>query len=265
MGGSHSSNNLLDLGSYQRVVQRLGDGVDLCSGYLKMIKERAKIEANYAKNLRDWADKWDNVITKGPESARTLKVAWKSQVKEARDVARCHDDCCQKIHQEVIPYVKDWKKENYHRESLVQWKEVNEAKKDFHAAQQPWKTKLQEVNNSKKAYHEAAKVYNMQKERVASAENNPDFDEARNGAWLNKAKEKKRICFENMNETFGSYKAHLNELLTQYRDKYKEDMYAGFRKCQEAERKRIVFLKDAIMKYMKVIDLTMDNRFVVYS
>ena len=185
-------------------------------------------------------------------------------MKEARDVARCHDDCCQKIHQEVIPYVNGWKQENYHRaKSLVHWKEVNEAKRDFHSAQKPWKAQLQQVTKLRKAYQKADKVYNLQKQRVYSAENNPNFnfDRDRNDAWLTKAKEKEDICQIDVTTAKSDYEYHLRELFEQYKDNYKEDMYAEFRKCQEAERKRIVFLKEAIMKYMKAVDLTADARY----
>ena len=113
MGTSQSAGrtnriNLLDLDSYKYPVRRLRDGAEQCSKYEKMAKERAEIELKHAITLRNWAEKWEKIIAKGPESG-TVKEVWQSHMKEARDVARVHDNCSQRIREEVIPHIKKWK------------------------------------------------------------------------------------------------------------------------------------------------------------
>lgn len=234
----------------------LSDGADQCSEYVKMVTERAEIELKYAITLRDWAEKWEKIIARGPES-ETLKEAWQSHMKEARDVARFHNNCSQRIHEEVIPHVKNWKRENYHKAKLhINWKEVNQAKRGFRTAQKPWKRKLKKVSNFKKAYHKASKVYNRQRQAITdlAAANNSD----EHNPQLTKCKQK-------MRKAESDYKTRLGELLMpRYKDKYKNDMYIEFRKCQEAEGSRIKNLLETMCKYREVVDLTTNQRCVYW-
>ena len=240
--------NLLDLGSYKYPVRRLCNGVDQCSEYQRMVKERAEIELKYAITLRDWAEKWEKIIAKGPENG-TVKEVWQSHMKEARDVARFHDNCSQRIREEVIPHIKKWKHENYHKTKLhFNLKEISRAKKGFWRAQKPWKRKSKQVNSYKKAYHKACKMYDRRRQAVTdmATGNNPDPDDTR----LAKRREK-------MRKAESAYNGSLRELLMpRYRDVYKNDMYMEFRKCQEAEGNRIKNLLETIHKYKEAVDLT---------
>ena len=244
--------NLLDLDSYKHLVWRLSDGSGQCSKYVKMIKERAEIEIKYAVNLRDWSEKWEKIIAKGPESG-TVKEAWQSHVKEARDVARFHDNCSQRIREEVIPHVKKWKHEHYHKGRFrFGCKEINEAKRGFCIAQRPWKRKSKKVNSFKKAYHKACKVYDRQRQAVA-AEDNVNFDEE-NDEQLIKYRVK-------MRKAESDYRTSIREILMpRYKNQYKHNMYIEFRKCQEAEESRLNNLQETIRKYREVVDLTMNQR-----
>ena len=56
-----------DIGNYKRVVKRTDDGARLCSDFIKMVQERADIEAKYVKNLQHWSKKWEDLVSKGPE------------------------------------------------------------------------------------------------------------------------------------------------------------------------------------------------------
>lgn len=255
--------NLLDLDSYKHLIQRLSNGANQCSKYVKMVKERAKIEVKYAGSLRGWADKWEKIIAKGPESG-TVKDVWRCHVKEARDVARFHDNCSQKIHEEVIPHVKSWKYEHYHKTKLrVSFNEVNEAKQSFRTAQKPWKRKLKKVNKFKRSYHKACKAYDRQKQgttrnvTVISAGNDPNFDSRSIDDDDGVTKRKNKLT-----KAESDYKKYLRELLMpRCKDKYRDDMYVEFRKCQEVEGSRIRNLQGTILKYREAVDLTMNQRY----
>lgn len=224
-----------------------------------MVKERAEIEVKYAINLRDWAEKWEKIIAKGTEIG-TVKEAWKSHVKEARDVAKFHDNCSLKIREEVIPHMKNWKHESYHKDKLhFGWKETNKARKGFCTAQKSWKRKLKKVNNLKKAYHKASKAFDRRKEKIGivANEDDPDFDDQVNDD------SQLRKCKEKMSKAKFEYKTNLRELMMpRYKDAYKNDMYREFRKCQEAEMRRINRLQETILKYREVVNLTMNQRYV---
>ena len=257
--------NLLDLDSYKFPIRRLSEGASQCSKYVKMVEERAELELKYAISLRDWAEKWEKTIAKGRES-ETVKEAWQSHVKEARDLARLHDNCSQRIREEVIPHMKNWKHENYHKKKIhLHWKEISRAKRGFRTAQKPWKRKLRKVNNFKRAYHKACKVYNRRRLTVTdlAVESDPNFDSytdqqqseyIQGDAQLIKYRDR-------ITKAKSDYKTSLRELLMpRYKDKYKNDMYVEFRKCQEAEGSRINNLLKTIRKYKGAVDLSTNQR-----
>ena len=62
---------------------------------------------------------------------------------------------------------------------------------------------------------------------------------------------------EKMRKTESAYKTSLRELLMpRYKDVYKNEMYAEFKKCQEAEGNRIKNLQETVQKYKEAVDLT---------
>ena len=270
MGTSQSaprtnSFNLLDLYNYRYPIRRFSDGVSQCSKYIKMMEERAEIELKYAINLRDWAEKWEKITAKGPESG-AVKEAWQSHVKEARDVARFHNSCSQKIREEVIPHVKNWKRKNYHKTKFhLRWREISQVKRGFHAARKPWKRKLRKVNNLKRAYHKACKMYDRRRLLVAAMAAESDsafysYSDQRQSEYIQRdpllIKRKEKIT-----KAKTDYKTNLRELLMpQYKDKYKSDMYVEFRKCQEVEESRIINLLETIRKYKEAVDLSTNQR-----
>ena len=72
----HSEENLLtasggsfwEPGNYKRTTKRIEDGNRLCTDLIQLVTDRAEIEKNYAKNLKAWSKKWNELIEKGPLS-----------------------------------------------------------------------------------------------------------------------------------------------------------------------------------------------------
>ena len=56
--------------------------------------------------------------------------------------------------------IKNWKKQNYHKQMLGGLKEAKELDKDFEKAQKPWAKLQKKVNEAKKNY------YRLESERV---------------------------------------------------------------------------------------------------
>lgn len=69
----HSDDNMLiatsdsfwEPGNYKRTTKRIEDGYRLCAELMQLIQERADIEKNYAKSLKGWSKKWNDLIEKG--------------------------------------------------------------------------------------------------------------------------------------------------------------------------------------------------------
>jgi len=69
----HSDDNMLiatsdsfwEPGNYKRTTKRIEDGYKLCIDLMALIQERADIEKAYAKSLKGWSKKWNDLIEKG--------------------------------------------------------------------------------------------------------------------------------------------------------------------------------------------------------
>lgn len=60
-----SSDSFWEPGNYKRTTKRIEDGYKLCNDLIALIQERADIEKSYAKSLKGWAKKWNELIEKG--------------------------------------------------------------------------------------------------------------------------------------------------------------------------------------------------------
>merc|ERR1711902_214689 len=93
---------------------RIEDGNKLCTDLMTLVSERADIEKSYARQLKQWAAKWNNIIEKGPEYG-TMEAAWKAVLVESDRRCDLHnrvrDDLTIKANSEL----KNWQKENYHK------------------------------------------------------------------------------------------------------------------------------------------------------
>lgn len=60
-----SSDSFWEPGNYKRTTKRIEDGYKLCNELITLVQERSDIEKTYAKSLKSWSKKWNDLIEKG--------------------------------------------------------------------------------------------------------------------------------------------------------------------------------------------------------
>ncbi|EDO42689.1 predicted protein [Nematostella vectensis] len=249
-----SSDSFWDVGNYKRTVKRVDDGSKLCDEFMKMVTERAEIEARYSAKLKVWAKKWEEVIKAGSEYG-SMEEAFKGAVDEANSRASVHTQCRDDLLNDVVELVKKWKGDNYQK-SMFQWKQVKEAEEGFARAQKPWAKLLMKVMRSRKAYHNAAKATEQAKKLQIEASSDPNVPQEK-FKKLTDAVEKAR---RDMQKCEDKYNDRL-ENISKDNPRYERDMTEQFERCQAFEQKRKDFFKDALMKYHSCLDVSRKSEF----
>lgn len=251
---SATSDSFWDVGNFKRTVKRIDDGAKLCDEFMKLVAERAEIEAKYAIKLKAWSKKWEEIIKSGPEYG-TMEGAVRGCVSEAESRADIHMLCRDKVMDEVYESIKKWKIENYHK-GIFQWKETKEAEEGFTRAQKPWAKRLAKVERSKKAFHNAARNV----EQATRLENDASNDTEKSADKLRKLQDAIEKAKREMEKCREKYELRLDEI-TSYNSQYERDMVNEFERCQENEDKRLGFFKDVLFQYHKCLDISQSPEF----
>ncbi|XP_046645050.1 protein kinase C and casein kinase substrate in neurons protein 1-like isoform X2 [Daphnia pulicaria] len=255
----HSEENLLtasggsfwEPGIYKRTTKRIEDGNRLCTDLVQLVMDRAEIEKNYAKNLKAWSKKWNELIEKGPEYG-TTEAAWKGVLVESDRLSDLHTKIKDHLSEDVPAQIKSWQKDAYHKSMMV-LKEKKEMDDCFKKAQKPWVKILNKVDKAKLDYHNACKA-----ERSASnQERNATGDNAVSPEQVRKLQERVQRAKEEVQRTKEKYEAALQEI-NSYNPKYMEDMQEVFDKCQQMEAQRLTFFKEVLFNIHKGLNISQD-------
>lgn len=245
------SDSFWEPGNYKRTSKRTEDGHRLCSELIQLVQERSEVEKAYAKGLRAWSRKWAEQIDKGPEYG-TTEAAWKGALLEADRTSEMHLRVRDRLLNEVVPQVKTWQKENFHR-SMMQLRERRELDEAFKKAQKPWAKLLDRVNKARSDYHAACKG-----ERSATnQERNASADSSLSPDQVKKLQDRVAKCKEEVQRTRERYEAALQEI-NDYNAKYMEDMTVVFEKCQEFEQRRLQFFKEMLFAIHGCLNISVD-------
>nr|O13154.1 RecName: Full=Protein kinase C and casein kinase substrate in neurons protein 2; AltName: Full=Focal adhesion protein of 52 kDa; Short=FAP52 [Gallus gallus]CAA90678.1 p52 [Gallus gallus] len=250
VGVEVSSDSFWEVGNYKRTVKRIDDGHRLCNDLMNCIHERARIEKVYAQQLTEWAKRWKQLVEKGPQYG-TVERAWCAFMSEAEKVSELHLEVKGSLMNEDFEKIKNWQKEAFHKQMMGGFKETKEAEDGFRKAQKPWAKKLKEVEAAKKAYHAACK-----EEKLAiSRETNSKADPALNPEQLKKLQDKVERSKQDVLKTKAKYEKSLKEL-DNATPQYMENMEQVFEQCQQFEEKRLRFFREVLLEVQKHLDLS---------
>ncbi|XP_063622818.1 protein kinase C and casein kinase substrate in neurons protein 1 isoform X2 [Cydia splendana] len=246
-----TSDSFWEPGNYKRTTRRVDDGHRLCGELQALVQERADIEKTYAKSLRGWAKKWNDLIEKGPEYG-TMEAAWKGGMVEAERLSDLHLTVRDRLVNDVIAQIKNWQKDTYHK-SMIQLKERKEMDEAFKKAQKPWAKFLQKVERTRLEYHTACK----QERTAQNQERNAGGDSSLSPDQVKKMAERVSKCREDVSKSREKYQAALAEI-TAYNPRYIEDMSGVFERCQQMEAQRLTFFKDVLFSFHKCLDISQE-------
>ncbi|XP_054261539.1 protein kinase C and casein kinase substrate in neurons protein 1 isoform X1 [Macrosteles quadrilineatus] len=248
-----TSDSFWEPNNFKRTTKRIEDGYKLCNDLMALVQERADIEKAYAKNLKGWAKKWNEIIEKGPEYG-TTEAAWKGVLVEADRLCELHLKVKDNLVNDAIQQVKTWQKDTYHK-SMIQIKERKEMEDAFKKAQKPWAKLLQKVNKAKSDYHTACKQEKSasNQERNATGDSSFSMDQVQ----VKKMQDRVQKTKEEVQKCKERYELALQEL-NGYNPKYMEDMSVVFDKCQEMEAQRLHFFKETLFSIHKCLNISQD-------
>jgi len=246
------SDSFWEPGNYKRTTKRIDDGERLCKDLITLVQERANIEKEFAKQLKQWSGKWNNLIEKGPEYG-TTEAAWKAVLNEADRRCELHLRVKDNLVNDVIQSIKNWQKDNYHKQ-LMQIKERKELDDQFKRAQKPWVKLLEKVEKAKSGYHIACK----NEKSAVNQERNATKDSSLSQDSVRKLQDKVSKCQDNVKKSKDQYELAVSDI-NNYNSRYQEDMTDVFERCQRKEAQRLQTFKDTLFQIHKCLNISEDQ------
>jgi len=239
-----------EISQFKRTVQRIDNGPKVCDDLLNFIKERANIEENYSKMLRSLNVKYRKVIEKNA-SYNTQQASWLQMLNEAERTADLHTGIKENLMTDPYEKVKAWKKENFHSFALGGLKESKQSTDEFSRAQKQWAKLYKKVQDSKKQYFNICKEEKTAQIQESTAKSDPNFAPEK----LKKLQETVEKKEKDKARLMDKYESALVDL-DRDQPRYMEDMERAFERCQDNEKKRLVFFKQMFEIIHKHLDLS---------
>ncbi|KAA0192768.1 hypothetical protein HAZT_HAZT009065 [Hyalella azteca] len=188
---SASSDSFWEIGNYKRTTKRIEDGNRLCDDLMRLVQERAEIEKLYAKHLKEWSKKWNNIIERGALCTllhsghlNALKIEFLELVGKSRQLT------LRKIvflSNAVQDYFCNCKR-NFQSLMMGQLKEKRDTEELFKKAQKQWAKLYERVNKARHDYHTACKgersALNHERNATGDSALSPDQVCPHGGLWV---------------------------------------------------------------------------------
>jgi protein kinase C and casein kinase substrate in neurons protein len=243
-----------DLEGYKGVLKRTDNGNKLGSELADMINDRAKIEDNYAKALKQWNIKWNEHLKNDSDEYCTTKEAWKAFLEAGDRTAEIHLDMCKALINKPVFKVKSWQKEKYQRH-IINFKQTKDFEDKFEEAQKPWEKYYDKLNKNKKEYYDSIKKSRSCNEAARSAESNPKYNDD--------YRRKLRLSAEQAERDVERARKRYEEVIKEmelYRPRYIENMKEVFEKTQTFEQERMIFFKQIFLECQSLLQVHNDER-----
>ncbi|XP_077140867.1 formin-binding protein 1 isoform X13 [Ranitomeya variabilis] len=217
-------------------------GIEVLERYIKFVKERAEIEINYAKQLRNLSKKYQTKKNskEEEESKYTSCKAFQTTLNEMNDYAGQHEvvseNMTSMIMAELTRFVQELKQER---------------KSNFHEgrkAQQHMETCWKQLESSKRRFERDCK----EADRAQQYFERMDADINVTKADVEKARQQAQIRHQMADDSKGDYSSVLQKFNHEQQEHYHTHIPTIFQKLQDMEEKRIVRMGDSLKTYADI-------------
>ncbi|XP_075116833.1 formin-binding protein 1 isoform X16 [Leptodactylus fuscus] len=217
-------------------------GIEVLEKYIKFVKERAEIEINYAKQLRNLSKKYQTKKNskEEEESKYTSCKAFQTTLNEMNDYAGQHEviseNMTSMIMAELTRFVQELKQER---------------KTNFHEGrktQQHIETCWKQLESSKRRFERDCK----EADRAQQYFERMDADINVTKADVEKARQQAQIRHQMADDSKGDYSSVLQKFNHEQQEHYHTRIPAIFQKLQDMEEKRILRMGESLKSYAEI-------------
>lgn len=237
-------------GNCAQTVHRTQDSYQVCNMIADCLKDRARVEKQYAKQLSEWSNKWKKITDSRPMYGSFLR-AWQCFFSSSERLSTLHSSISHSLISEDVECIRSWQKNSFQKKVFRGFRESYDLKKEFVRAQKPWIKKLKKLDKAQLKYFKACE----KEQKVLEKENMAKTDPKPNEHTLTKIQQTRGKREQNLKKAREHYVKVLDDVIG-YTPCYMEEMEAVFDQSQDQEGKRIIFLKDILISIHTHLDIT---------
>jgi len=224
---------------YKAAIDRCKGGYESCELFIEIFSERAKIERNYIADIEKWSATSIKEISQSKEFG-TNKKAWMDSIRASKEIANTHNEIVQRLQDNVIDKMVNFKKENYGK-SILHVKKIKEFEHDFEQVQKSWIKLLDKITKAKKDYQDAHQQFKK-------AETAAEITESDRGAE-EEQKTKLKLSVSTYKKQVDAVKSKYQQYITDMtnsRPNYENSMKEVLDRTHAFERKRLEYFLSSI-------------------
>ncbi|KAF6019093.1 hypothetical protein EB796_022590 [Bugula neritina] len=214
---------------FDKVTDHTQKGIEFCERYTHFIKDRAKIEADYANALRRLTKSY-LPKKKEEESPFTVVKSFNDSLKEVADIAGQHELLVEQLKQKILDEMAKLMTEL----KIERKKHIEESKRLENQLQAQLRTLEQEQVRAEETFRNADANLNLSRAEVEKTKN--------------MMHQKAQAC----SECKSSYALVLEQTNNHQRDYYNKLLPQVFQSMQELDEKRIIKIRESIKQMSDV-------------